>query len=46
MKCLRCGNYIGSTTYTFCPHCGIKLYEDAPYATDDWIDGYYIGSGV
>ena len=23
----------------FCPYCGIKLQEDAPYATDVWIDG-------
>lgn len=46
MECLRCDKYIGSTTYKFCPYCGIKLQEDNPYAPTTWIDGYYIGDGT
>lgn len=49
IKCPRCEKEIGATTYKFCPYCGIKLQEDAEYAStepEDWIDGYYIGSGL
>ena len=46
MKCPRCEKHIGSTTYKFCPNCGIKLHEDAEYATYVWIDGYYVGNGL
>jgi len=42
MKCLRCGKYIGSTTYKYCPYCGILL--NIPSDADGWQDGYTYGT--